>query len=185
MKHSTFPTIVEDCRRVGISDLKRLGYLKDGQTVGGTLRWGDGSSVSVRVDTVMFEIRFEYTWQKKHELKYLVNLCGKTANLGFGIVWYFRCPVTNGLCRNLYLHNGYFVSRRAIPSIMYRKQVESKKYREIVRMYGAAMNDEYRYPKKYAKLHYRGKPTPRQKKFDKWERELVKGYNLIKAKGLL
>jgi hypothetical protein len=185
MGYSTFPTIVEDCRRIGISDLKRLGYLKTGQAVAGMLCWGDESRVFVRVDTVMFEILFNYTWQKKHEIRYRVNLCSKTANLGFGTVWYFRCPVTNCLCRNLYLHNGYFVSRRAIPGIMYRKQVESKKYREIATMYGAAMNDEYRYPKKYAKLYYRGKPTPQQKKSDKWERKLVKGYNLIKAKGLL
>ena len=185
MKYSTFPTIVEDCRRISISGLKRLKYLEKDSVEYGLLQWGEENSISIIVDTVKCEMRLRYTYRQQYEINYTVTLCRRPANLGFGVVWYFHCPKTNRLCRNLYFYGGYFVSRRAIPGIMYQKQVESKKYREIAIMYGAVLNDEGRYPKKYAKLHYRGKPTHCQLKIDRWWAKLLRGYKMIKGKGSL
>jgi hypothetical protein len=183
MKYSTFPTIVEECRLLKISDLKRLKYLEKDVIRYGLLQWGEEGSVSVIVNTINHEMRLRYTWRQLHEMDYTVALCCRPANLGVGVVWYFRCPKTNRLCRNLYFYDGYFVSRRAIPGILYHKQTESKKYREMGIIYGAVLNDECRYPKKYAKLHYKGKPTRRQLKIDRWQSKMLRGYRLMKSKG--
>jgi hypothetical protein len=108
-----------------ISDLKRLKYLEADSIKCGLLQWGEENSVLVFVDTVGCEMLLQYTYRQRYEINYTVALCKRPANLGFGVIWYFHCPKTNRLCRKLYLHNGYFVSRHA------RQQTEGKKMRDF------------------------------------------------------
>ncbi|MDR3236526.1 MAG: hypothetical protein LBT48_07385 [Prevotellaceae bacterium] len=179
MKNPTFPTIIEDCRRIKISDLKRLKYLEQNSVKYGLLQWGEENSISVIVDTVKCEMRLQYTYQQRHEINYTVALCRRPANLGFGVVWYFCCPKTNRLCRKLYLYNGCFVCRHAIPGAMYRQQTESKKIRYFS-VIGAILQDRCEF-KKYAKLYYNDKPTPQLKKYERWNKRMQKACQMLKG----
>jgi hypothetical protein len=187
-KYPTYPTLFDDVLQISISILKKWKYLEPGGIMSGTIRWSrnenETAKIGITVNTCTHHVELDYRYNKE-PIKYTIQLVSLPSNLGKGEVWYFCCPKTNNLCRKLYFYHGYFVGRRAIPDAMYRKQTESKRYREFAIMYGAALNDEYSHPKKYAKLYYRGKPTPRQKKFEKWEAKLLRGYNLIKEKGYL
>jgi hypothetical protein len=178
MKNPTFPTVIEDCRCIKIADLKRLKYLEQNSVKYGLLQWGVENSISVVVDTVKCEMRLQYTYQQCHEMNYTVALCRRPANLGFGVVWYFHCPKTNRLCRKLYLYNGCFVSRHAIPNSMYRQQTESKSMRYFS-VIGAIIRDKGEF-KKYAKLYYRDKPTPQLKKYERWEKRMQKACQMLK-----
>jgi hypothetical protein len=178
MKNPTFPTIIEDCRCIKISDLKRLKYLEKESMKYGLFQWGKENSISVVVDTVKCEMRLQYTYQQCHEMNYTVALYRRSANLGFSVIWYFRCPKTNRLCRKLYLYNGCFVSRRAIPDAMYRQQTENKRTRYFS-VIGAILQDRGEI-KKYAKLYYRDKPTPQLKKYERWEQRMQKACQILK-----
>jgi hypothetical protein len=178
MKNPTFPTIIEDCRCIKISDLKRLKYLEKDSIKYGLLQWGEENSISVVVDTVKCEMRLQYTYQQRHEIDYIIALCQRPANLGFGVVWYFRCPKTNSLCRKLYFYNGYFISRHAIPDAMYRQQTESKRIRYFS-VIGAILRERCEF-KKYAKLYYRDKPTSQLRKYERWEKRMQKGDQMLK-----
>jgi hypothetical protein len=178
MKNPTYPTIIEDCRHIKISDLKRLKYLEKDSIKYGLLQWGEKNSISVVVDTVKCEIRLQYTYQQRHEMNYSVALCRRSANLGFGVVWYFRCPKTNRFCRILYFYNGYFVSRHAISNAMYRQQTESKRTRNFS-VIGAILREQCEF-KKYTKLYYRDKPTPQLRKYERWEKQQQKVCQMLK-----
>jgi hypothetical protein len=178
MKNPTFPTIMEDCRRIKISDLKRLKYLEKDSARYGLLQWGEENSISVLVDTVKCEMRLQYTYQQRYEINCTVALCRRPANLGFGMLWYFHCPKTNRLCRTLYLHKGYFVSCHAIPDAMYRQQTESKRTRYFS-VIGAILRERCEI-KKYAKLYYKDKPTPQLRKYERWEKQQQKVCQMLK-----
>jgi hypothetical protein len=178
MKNPTLPTIIDDCRRIKISDLKRLRYLEKDSVKYGLLQWGKENSISVIVDTVKCEMHLRYTYQQRYEMDYTVVLCRRPANLGFGEVWYFRCPKTNCLCRKLYFYKGYFVCRQAIPNSMYRQQTKSKRIR-CFSMIGAILQNRGEL-KKYAKLYYRGKPTPQLKRYERWVQRQQKACKMLK-----
>ena len=178
MKNPTNPTIIEDCRRIKISDLKRLKYLEKDSVKYGLLQWGKENSIFVVVDTVKCGMHLRYTYQQHYKMNYTVILCQRPANLGFGVVWYFRCPKTNSLCRKLYFYNGYFVSRKAIPNSLYRQQTETKRIRYFS-VIGAILRDRCEF-KKYTKLFYREKPTPQLKKYERWEQRIQKGCRMLK-----
>jgi hypothetical protein len=179
MKNPTFPTVIEDCRCINISDLKRLKYLEQNSVKYGLLQWGKENSISVVVDTGKCEMQLQYTYQQRHEINYTVSLCQQPANLGFGIIWYFRCPKTNRLCRKLYFYNGYFVSRHAIPNAMYRQQTESKRMRYFS-VIATILQDKGEF-KKHTKLFYRDKPTPQLKKYERWENQMLKACQMLKG----
>jgi hypothetical protein len=145
----------------------------------GLLQWGKENSISVVVDTVKCEMRLQYTYQQRCEMDYTVALCRRPANLGVGVVWYFRCPKTNSLCRKLYFYNSYFAGRQAIPNAIYRQQTESKRMR-CFSVTGAILQNRDEF-KKYTKLFYRGKPTSQLRKYVRWEQRVQKGCRMLKG----
>ncbi len=103
---------------------------------------------------------------------YRVTMEAQTSNLGKGIVWFFRCPITSQRCRKLYLHNGWFTHRKTIPG-MYQAQTYSKRWRREKRVYDAVFDQadvEAELYKSNAKQTYRGKATRR---FTRLENKLI------------
>ena len=95
---------------------------------------------------------------------YKVEIISKPSNLGKGEVLYFVCPSTKQQCRKLHLQCGYFLHRTAFQNLMYSKQIESKKFRYLGKVFDYIFNPDEIYQeryKKYFKTHYKGKPTKR------------------------
>jgi hypothetical protein len=167
-RYGNYPTTVEDCKTISISKLKEWNYLTYGKSRG-SINWSrngiETSSIGIEVtftDAEKFIILDYKTKDEKIRYKVLIE-CIKS-NLGKGDVYYFRCPNTEKLCRKLYLLGGYFLHRTAFRNLMYGKQLESKKNRQLLKLFDASFipDDVYleRY-KPYFKTHYNGKPTKR------------------------
>lgn len=95
----------------------------------------------------------------------LVKLRHRKSNLPghTGGNWMFVCPVTCKPRRVLYLHDGHFKSREALPLVtFYKCQTTSAYFRIIDWIFDyeemkTALNDTLSKP--YGKMFYRGKPT--------------------------
>lgn len=170
-KPYTFPILVEDLLCLPMSFLKKQGYLVSYQSQSGTMYWSRreeriasiGISVIIHHDEGHFELNYNH---KDEPISYKVRIISKLSNLGKGLVWYFVCPNTGKLCRKLY-GSKYFLHRDAYTGIMYQKQIESKKYRLMDKLYGPYFDSERLYDqlyKPYFKKYYKGKPTKRYTK---------------------
>lgn len=100
------------------------------------------------------------------------------ANLGNGKRWYFICPHTRKRCMKLIAPNNekYFLHRSAF-GLLYKKQTISKSDKAMHIFFdilGEVDELEEEINKPYRKTHYRGKPTPLQKK-------IYSCYRIIKA----
>ncbi len=180
-------TTIEDYRRFSIHDLKRLGMLRD--DFNGSMNWTEnGKPVStiglfVRLSGSTPTVILQYTITQTGEgvldlvkLRYLKsNLPGHT-----GGYWMFVCPVTGNLCRVLYLHNGHFMSRKALPKgVIYKCQTCTPGFRTIGRVfdYEDAVGKLYGILlKPYGKKFYRGKPTRIVTRLFNKERRCDKAY---------
>lgn len=170
-RHSTFPTTYEERRSFSISDLRKLDYLTPESWKSGILSWSRNGiprgSISISVCTYGSPyLQLSYALDKTKEVEYKVDMIKVPSNLGKGHVWYFRCPYTQMLCRKLYSIDGYFMHREAIKGY-YEKQIQSKKYRELERLYGpiyVANKTFEETTKKYFKRWYKGQPTKRYRK---------------------
>ena len=95
---------------------------------------------------------------------YNIQLVSIPSNLGKGKVWYFLCPYTQKRCRKLHLIDEIFIHRSAMPSGIYSKQIHTKKWRYLEKVYGNYFNKEKYYKQLYSKhfrKFYNGKPTKR------------------------
>ncbi|MEG0848407.1 MAG: hypothetical protein RSF34_02250 [Flavobacterium sp.] len=173
-RNANYPKTVEDCLTVSISKLKEWGYLHILGAMSYTLSWsrnGDKhSSIGIEINNNGFE-RFVVLDYKSNgdPINYKIKIISKPSNLGKGEVFYFVCPSTGKHCRKLYLHGKYFLHREAFKGLMYSKQLESKKNRDLHKIFDTCyLSDEVyeeRY-KKYFKTHYNGKETKRYKKLN-------------------
>lgn len=168
-------SLIEDFRRFSIHDLKRLGMLYHGYK--GTLHWKEGEEVvsSIGVSIQLFNpdpfILLEYTIRDtKEEIKDWVHLICQESNLpgcteGY---WMFICPVTGEPCKILYLDDGHFKSRKALPpGSIYKSQTQKGQWRMFSRVYDysdavAELDKEFMRP--YRKFEYRGKPTRKMRR---------------------
>lgn len=163
-------TNIEDLRRFSIHDLKRLGMLRD--DFNGSMNWTQNgekvASIGLRVrlsgeePAVLLHYTLTYTkevvadWVRLHYQP--SNLPGHT-----GGYWMFICPVKDKPCRVLFLHDGHFKSREALPpGTLYKCQTTSAYFRMIGRVFDyeemkTALSNTLRKP--YGKMFYRGKPT--------------------------
>lgn len=172
-KQPTFPTLYDEARQIDIWELKRWGYIQEGNDVGGTLRWSRRGHCT---GSIGFEV-----WMSQgapHMLldyrfggearTYRVELESLPSNLGKGEIWYFLCPFTGKRCRKLYSVGGWFGHREAFTGCMYESQTTGRRWREIEKAYGPIFKLERLYEemfKKHRKTCYRGKPTRGQKRF--------------------
>ncbi len=170
-RFANYPKTVEDCLTFRLKSLTENNntYLTSHGTRTGVTSWSRRGEVHSRINIEVTHtdndtyIIFDYKCNGK-PTRYRVNLISKVANLGKGKIWFFVCPHTGKLCRKLYLHDGYFLHRTAFKSLMYEKQLESKKNRALLKIFEACHVPDTVYlefHKKYFKTHYKGKPTKR------------------------
>lgn len=170
-RYGNYPTTVEDCLTFRLKSLTENNntYLTKYGTQKGVTRWSTNgevhSIINIEVTHSEFDTFVIFDYKCNGEPKrYRVNLECKGSNLGKGLIWFFVCPSTGKLCRKLYLKSGYFLHRTAFGNLMYSKQIESKKIRDLNKIFGVYfIRDEVysEFYKKYFKTHYNGKPTKR------------------------
>ncbi|SEW27159.1 hypothetical protein [Chitinophaga arvensicola] len=163
-----YPTTYEERKPISITDLRKGSYLLPDTWRSGTISWSRNgivnSSVSIVVDMTVASpyLELNYKWQEQTR-KYRVPLIQVLSNLGTGNIWYFLCQLTNKRCRKLYLIDGYFQHREAIKGY-YEKQIQSKHYRYLEKVYGPVFKVDELY-RQLSSLHFRkfynGKPTKR------------------------
>ncbi|WP_433834649.1 hypothetical protein [Flavobacterium anhuiense] len=171
---ATYPKTIDDCLTISITKLKEWGYLNFVDTKSGTITWSKNghkhSSVGIEMINNGFNAFIVLDYKSNGEpINYKIKIISKPSNLSKGEIFYFVCPKTKKYCRKLYLHGSYFLHRDAFKGLMYSKQLESKKNRELHKLFDACyLSDEVyeeRY-KKYFKTHYNGKETKRYKKLN-------------------
>tara|TARA_R110002167_G_scaffold312948_4_gene518637 strand:- start:3230 stop:3838 length:609 start_codon:yes stop_codon:yes gene_type:complete len=179
-KPSSFPTLFDEVLQIHISKLKAWGYLEPNRLKNGTLtwsstRWGgikqERGSISIRINTYSGRPYVELDYKFGEESRnYKISLVSVPSNLGKGKIWYFLCPSTHKRCRKLYSICGYFLHREAFNGCMYECQTQSKKWREMDKIYGSyfGIDDNYlELHKKHLKKTYAGKPTKKYKRLMK------------------
>jgi hypothetical protein len=172
-RYSNFPTLIDELRSFSISDLKQLGHFKNRPFVSGTMNWRNRydevtSTISLDVNNSRNNKYVQLSYNCNDEkMNYKVNIVTMPSNLGKGNVLYFICSFTNQRCRKLHLINGKFMHRSALSNPLYSKQIESKRWRELNKLFGAPFELEKLHDKLWSKgfkKYYKGKPT---KKFQK------------------
>lgn len=163
-RYSRLPGIIDELHTISISNLKKWGYLREGQLERGVITWYLGGiktgSLAILLNTHFSYMELEYTIDKRIEVKYRVELIRKPSNLGKGFIWYFVCPVTGKLCRKLYQNDSKFLHRSTLVGYYYAKQTYSSHARHLNRIFDGFEAREKMH-EKYFKPYYNGKPTKR------------------------
>lgn len=166
-KQQTFPYLFDELKNISISKLNEWNYLKENNHRSSTISWStngvETSSIGAVMNTFDYTLTIDYKCNGI-SYNYKIQLVSILSNLGKGKVWYFICPFTNKRCRKLHLINGKFTHRSALPSGMYSKQTQSKKWRLLESVYGSYFNSDKVYEQLYSKnfkRYYKGKPTKR------------------------
>jgi hypothetical protein len=169
-----YPTTIEDVKTITLTKLKEWNYLTNG-TKSGVISWSRNGEVYSTIDITLCLndnngfLLLNYNYSNEN-FNYKVRLISKPSNLGKGEILYFVCPSTGKFCRKLYFKNSYFLHRTAFKEFYYSKQIESKKYRNLTKIFEKCfISDEvyFEREKKYFKTHYNGKPTKRFLKLEK------------------
>lgn len=187
-KTPTFPLIIDRCLTVSIADLKRWGCMGKEVFCSGTVYWERGGervasvgyTVCLNVEFGQTHLQFNYSHDGQ-PVQYAVPLIPVPANIGKGLVWFFRCPFTGQRCKKLHLIEGRFMHRSAVRDAMYKRQTESKKWRKVSRFYD--MHDVHAevwqvIKKPYFKMEYRGKVTRRFARLVRKEERAERGVNV-------
>ena len=190
-KTPTFPLIIDRCLTVSIADLKRWGCLKPGNYRSGTVYWDRGGEreasvgyiISLSVEFEKAYIQFNYAYDGQ-PVQYRVPLIPVPANIGKGLVWFFRCPFTGQRCKKLHLIEGRFMHRSAVRGAMYKRQTDSKRWRLVNRFFDmhdiqADVWDAVNKP--YFKAEYRGKETRRFSRLIRKVERVERGMNFRKV----
>lgn len=168
-KFATFPYLFDEEKCISISDLRKLKYFNKNSITTGTVNWTNrgmktGSiGISVKMNDKVNFVQFNYKCNG-NDYNYDVQLIALPSNLGKGKVWYFVCRYTGKRCRKLHLLSERFMHRSALPSGMYSKQTQSKKWRDMDKIYGSYFDSDKLYQElhsKHFKRYYNGKPTKR------------------------
>lgn len=162
-KFPTFPSCFDEVKRVTITDLKIMGYLRPDAIVRGIYRWtrnGEPSgSVTIVASLPDRYIELEYNHGEK-PISYRVWLESVPKHFG-GCEWYFVCPATGKRCRTLYGIGDRFLSRSAYPYAMYSSQTESKQMRAMLKALRCLELQSSHRGKRHARTTYNGKITKR------------------------
>lgn len=197
--------VKEDCRPVSIFNLKKWGYLvPELYQKSGTLTWthgssGNKSSIGIACCTVQNEhftphVTFNYTQTDRHteekkEFDYEVRITKTPCNLG-GYRWWFICPLTKkgipcGRRVGVLYKGGDYYGCRHCYDLSYESRNEWKAARS---MPWAALRIENKIDeieKTIHKRYYQGKPTRKQRRIMRLERQLNYGmYTYAAAGGL-
>ncbi|MDA7803456.1 hypothetical protein N8987_02615 [Crocinitomix sp.] len=170
-KHATLPTILNDCRKLYITEFKKWGYLKSGVLNRGVISWSTNGEVrsSIGAYSNMLDkpyIELDYNWNDEVK-KYKIYLVTVPSNLGTGELYYFLCPFSGKRCRILHLISGVFCHRDTYTNVCYESQTYSKEMREADRFfrgYNLADKANEKMRVKHFTRSYKGKPTKRYQK---------------------
>lgn len=164
---------IHDYLTLSVSDLRRLGYLKNNTVMNGGVKWKRGghttATVGVYVDTRAVPLCYLCYSRDGEQITEKIRLMFKHSNLnpeGRDGYYYFVCPVTGSCCRKLYYVGGRFVGRSAFRAL-YPKQAMSKRQRAEAAYYEALLLFDEIQGSRYRKDHYRGKPTPYRLRMEK------------------
>lgn len=98
--------------RLELSRLRKAGYFTKDAEVSGSWTWSNGDAVRITTVSKGAEVHMvlSYTWRdpytgKPEKIRQRIDLVSKPANLGRGMVLYFRCSSTGRLCPILYWAN--------------------------------------------------------------------------------
>lgn len=177
-RSASFRDNFNDLLKFSLADLKRHGYMVGWHSA--SLTWSRNGNkrgtINIGVNLNCIKpgnyIQLDYTVDGQ-PMSYRIELLQLPSNLGKGQVWYFICPLTGERCRTLYQVGKYFASRKAQPETLYECQMYSKYYRWLDKTFGPELKLDNLYDevyKRFAKKHYRGKPTPKMKKVLKMKR---------------
>jgi hypothetical protein len=172
-KDATHPPLFGELQTLEVKNLIGWGYLTQHGCKSGTFTWRIDGNVTAQVGGMVWyspdEVYLQLSYRYKGETRtYRIPVEPQTGNLGKGVIWFFRCPNTCHRCRKLYLYDGWFVHRKAVPG-MYVAQTYSKRWRREKRVYDAVFDRaelEAELYKPNAKQVYRGKPTRRSTRFE-------------------
>lgn len=174
-RHSSLPTLYDECRTINISNLKKWGYLKPHQFRNGSIFWSrDGaktSSIGITVNMVAVNPYIELDYKcNGNTINYSLQIVSVPSNIGRGSLPYFLCPVTGKRCRKLYLIDGRFLHRKAFTGCYYEKQTYSKRNRGLNKVFEIYFGVDNLYEQiysKYFKKKYAGKATKRYRRIMK------------------
>lgn len=169
-KPHTLPYLFDELKNINISNLIKWRYLEKGFSKSGVITWNNNynevtSRINIKVTFNDNEQTLILDYKCENEVyNVTVYLESLPSNLGKGNVWYFICPYTGKRCRILHLIQGKFIHRSALKSGMYSKQIQSKKWRLMEKVYGCYFDYDKLYLElnsKHFKRFYNGKPTKR------------------------
>ncbi len=119
--------------------------------------------LKIKAETDTNERLITLRYNNKEQKIYLVS---RPSNLGKGVNWFFVCPYSLTVCRNLVFANDKFMHRSNIANACYYIQTESKYWRLQTPLPKLEkIIDEPQ--QKYYKAFYNGKPTRRYKRYFK------------------
>ncbi len=181
---STGAVTTNQCLKIDISWI--IGHIKRGTSyLQGSINWNNGASVGIKLEKQNDIWEIELSYQKtvdreKHLISYKVSLVAIPSNLGTGIIYYFRCPVSFKKCRALYMAYGsdYFKSRASYQHrIYYNCQLSSRlnKHNDSYWRIDHVLEDLYKAPRK---THYKGKQTRVAKRIERLEQKKVHNDNM-------
>lgn len=189
-RYSSSPDLVEDCRSISISNLKKWRFL-EGYKIG-SITWSIGgkSVSSIRVTSYLSDespsIELDYTASDssgtEEKFCYEILLERIPSNLGRGFRYYFYCPFTGVRCTKLHKPPGskIFAHRTHWKSLYYKDQIEAKRWRS----YSALLSTEEKLKqlcKPYWKPQYQGKQTSTYKRYLKLVDKNSKALRKVKA----
>ena len=164
---TNYPCLLDESLTLKIKDLKRFGLLEKNKAFKTSMRWtsvtGSVSEISIKVDNRKNLITLDYSFRGS-AISYSIRVTKIQSNLGRGVIYYFICPNTQKLCRNLYLVGGYFLHRTATKNVMYSSQIKSKSERNIKKFFDNALKKDALLDELYSKnfkSYYNKKPTKR------------------------
>lgn len=176
-RFATYPSTVEDCLKLSITDLSKWEYLVPNQSKSGVISVSRHGEVYAKYGIAVImgkgygAITFDYTsgiGHNKKEVKYTVQIISIPTNIGNGLRYYFVCPSTGKCALKLYKGAGsdYFVHREAYNGLMYASQLANRNWRFLDKTRDGyylkldMLNSEfYRKGTGKRKHYYRGVPT--------------------------
>lgn len=192
-KQSNFTPNINELKYIDINTFKKVNQLKPNTTTKGTYDWSINGQItnSISFKLELFEddgfLEINYIYNKEIKIKYTILIDSKPSNLDKGRIYYFICPKTLKQCRKLHFYNGYFYHRTFFKNLSYECQKQSKKSRELIKIY-SNLYDDHLYNevyKKHFKKFYNNKPTKKYSKFLKLINKRENQNNYINLEQLL
>jgi hypothetical protein len=173
-KPSTYPTLIEQEKTLTTSYLSKCGYFNAEYKATGYTGWTSNRTkdLDIRITSIMEEnkvrVILNFIDFNSEPVEQTIYLTSKVSNLGTGLIWFFICPFTGAICRNLIFVNNRFMHRSNLINAMYGSQAESKYWRKIFQLQPniPTTNKILDEPNKpYYKRYYKGQLTKRYQKY--------------------